>query len=248
MALEAGKHVFVEKPLCIRASELDRINGIIERFGDSAPLLMVGFNRRFAPALTEVRNHFAGIPALSVSYRFAPGELPSTSWPQDMEVGGGRIIGEACHAIDACVAIHDSIPVRVYAESVDMVGGLATTDDRVFITLRHASGGISHVSYQAGGDRGGPTERIEVFGGGRTATMEGWDAIELFAAGTHRKVRGGKDKGHTRGFAAFIEAARLGAPSPTPWDHVYGTTWASLAAVESLRTGLPIDIHSPLSI
>ncbi len=242
-ALRAGKRVFVEKPLCVTAAELDRVAECVVALGAECPLLMVGFNRRFAPSLVTLRETFAGIAPLSVSYRFAPGEIPPSAWPQDLDVGGGRVVGEACHAIDACSAIHGSIPVRVFAESVDLVGGIGTSDDRVFITMRHANGGISNVSYQAGGDRSGPTERVEIFGGGRTAVLEGWSTLEVWAAGSRRAERAGKDKGHAAALAAFVNACRAGGAWPIPWEHLHATAWASLAATESLRSGLPMDLE-----
>ncbi|MGC3999853.1 MAG: Gfo/Idh/MocA family oxidoreductase [Anaeromyxobacter sp.] len=150
-ALRAGKQVFVEKPLCIRPEELAEIGRTVTELGEQCPLLMVGFNRRFAPATAALRGHFADAGPLSVSYRFAPGAIPPEHWTQDEDVGGGRIVGEACHAIDTCVALTGSLPVRVHAESVARAGGLETTDDRVFITLRHENGSISSLSYQAGG-------------------------------------------------------------------------------------------------
>lgn len=241
-ALRAGKHVFVEKPLCIRPEELNEIAAVVEELGDQCPILTVGFNRRFAPATRELRLFFDGVVPLSVSHRFSPGTIPPDHWTQDLEVGGGRIVGEACHAIDTCTAIAGSPPIRVSAESVAQVGGLQTTDDRVFITLRHANGSISSVSYQAGGDRAAPAERIEVFGGGRTATVENWDRIELWQGGRRRKASGGKDKGHRAGFAAFLGACRSGGEWPIPWPELYAVTWASLMAVRSLREGRPFDI------
>ena len=168
-ALRSGKHVFVEKPLCLTFDELAAVDELLDELGEDAPVLSVGFNRRFAPATRRLRDAFATIEPISVSYRFGAGELPPDSWPQDDEVGGGRIIGEAVHAIDTCTAIVDSPPVRVYAESTGMVGGLRITDDRVAITMRHHDGALSSLFYQAGNDRGGPKERIEVFGGGRSA-------------------------------------------------------------------------------
>jgi predicted dehydrogenase/threonine dehydrogenase-like Zn-dependent dehydrogenase len=242
-ALMAGKHVFVEKPLCITAEELEQIAGVVDSLGTNCPVLMVGFNRRFAPALVRLRDHFRTVSPLSVSFRFSPGPLPARAWPQDDEIGGGRIIGEACHAIDTCAALLGSPPVRVYAESVAMTGGLETTDDRVFISMRHANGSISNIAYQAGGDKAGPSERIEVFGGGRTGIVEGWDEIELWASDRVQRVRGGKDKGHAAELDAFVSAWRAGGPWPIPWDHLYGTTWASLAAVRSLREGFPVTLE-----
>ena len=238
-ALEAGKHVFVEKPLCITFAELSRIAETVERLGDQCPMLMVGFNRRFAAPTQKMREFFAGAGPLSVHYRFAPGELPKEAWPNDEDIGGGRLVGEACHAIDLVTALIGAPPVRVHAESIGPEG-VPTSDDRTAIVIRHANGGVSTVSYQAGGDRGGPTERIEVFGGGRTATLEGWDALELWRSGNAEKKSYGKDKGHAAEVEAFVRACRGGA-WPISWSDLYGVTWASLAAIQSLREGRPVD-------
>ncbi len=241
-ALRAGKHVFVEKPLCIQAGELTAIQACVEELGDNCPMLMVGFNRRFAPATQILRKHFDGCEPLSVQFRFAPGAIPANAWPQDDEIGGGRIIGEACHAIDTCTALVGSPPIRVFAESVGKVGGVETTDDRVFISMRHANGAISSISYQAGGDRAGPSERIEIFGGGRTATMEGWDHIELWNDGRVARAKGGKDKGHSGELERFFTTCRSGGAWPIPWQELYGVTAASIAAVLSLRDGAPVEV------
>jgi predicted dehydrogenase len=243
-ALRAGKHVFVEKPLCIHPEELEQIARLVEELGERCPLLTVGFNRRFAPATLELSRFFRGIMPLSISHRFAPGPVPADHWTQDEDIGGGRIVGEACHAIDTCTAIAGSPPVRVYAESVGNAGALRTTDDRLFITLRHANGSISSVSYQAGGDRAAPAERIEVSGGGRSAAVENWDRVELWHGGRKRSVNGAKDKGHRAELAAFIDACRTGGPAPIPWNDVYSVTWASLMAVRSLREGCPFDMRA----
>jgi predicted dehydrogenase/threonine dehydrogenase-like Zn-dependent dehydrogenase len=243
-ALRAGKHVFVEKPLCIHAEELERIAACIEELGDHCPLLTVGFNRRFAPATKRVKEFFAGAKPLSLSYRFSPGYIPAEHWTQDEEVGGGRIVGEACHAIDTCVAIAGSPPVKVYAESVAKSGGIETSDDRVFITLRHADGSISSVSYQTGGDSAFPAERIEVMGGGRTAVIDAWHNVELWRNGKLERLSAKKDKGHSEEFAAFLSACRNGGPAPIPWEQLYGVAWASLMAMRSLREGQPLNIEA----
>jgi predicted dehydrogenase len=236
-ALRAGKHVFVEKPLCITPRELADIEDCLAELGACAPILAVGFNRRFAPATLRVRDHFQNIGPLSISYRFAAGPIPLEHWTQDLQTGGGRIIGEACHAIDTCAAIAGSSPIKVYAESVARSGDAQATDDRVFITLRHANGSTSSVSYQAGGDKAFPAERIEVFGGGRVATVEQWGAIELWSGGRQEKANGGRDKGHRAEFDAFLQAVREGGSRHVSWEAIRGTTWAALAAVQSLRYG-----------
>ncbi len=238
--LRAGKHVFVEKPLCIKPEELTAITACVDELGEQCPMLMVGFNRRFAPGTEKLRAHFKGIAPLSVQYRFAPGSIPANAWPQDGDIGGGRIVGEACHAIDTCTAIVGSPPVRVFAESSAAVGGVETTDDRVFISMRHANGAISSISYQAGGDRAGPCERIEVFGGGRTGVIDEWDEIQLWKDSKVTRASGGKDKGHAAELERFLETCRTGGDWPIPWEHLHSVTWASFAAVQSLRDGAPI--------
>ena len=245
-ALRLGKHVFVEKPLCITAPELQTIASCVEELGDECPLLMVGFNRRFAPAVASLRTHFNARSPLAVSYRFAVPDLTPDAWPHDLEVGGGRLVGEACHAIDTCAAIVGSVPMRVYAESVRAGSNGESLDDRVFITLRHENGSVSSVSYQAGGDRGGPTERIEVFGGGRTAVMDDWDRIELWSDNRCTKARGGRDRGHAGEIKAFLGSCRNGGAWPIPWPDLYATTWAAFAAVRSLKDGEPIWSGAPI--
>jgi predicted dehydrogenase len=241
-ALEAGKHVFVEKPLCILPAELEAIRRTVEKLGSACPLLMVGFNRRFAPGTALLQDHFRGAAPLSVSYRFAPGAIPKEAWPQDEDIGGGRLVGEACHAIDTVTAIVGSPPMRVFAESVVRSGTADTSDDRVFLSMRHEDGSISNISYQAGGDRGAPVERIEVFGGGRTGFVEDWDRVELWSNGKSATPKGGKEKGHASELDAFLVACRRGGAWPIPWEHLYGVTAASMGAVRSLREGLPIRL------
>ena len=235
--LRAGKHVFVEKPLCITEEELERITACVEDLGPECPILTAGFNRRFAPGTARLKAFFDHAAPLSIAYRFAPPHIPPDHWTQDPEIGGGRIIGEACHAIDACVAIAGSPPVKVYAESAGMTGALQTSDDRVFITMRHANGSISSVSYQAGGDAAFPVERIEVIASGRSATLDGWQEGQLWTKGRSEKFSAQKDRGHKAGFAAFLASCRSGGPWPIPWEDLYGVAWASLYAVRSLREG-----------
>lgn len=238
-ALRAGKHAFVEKPLCIHPRELAAIEQTILDLGDRCPLLMVGYNRRFAPAISKISDFFRGIAPLSVSHRFASGALAKDHWTQDEDIGGGRIVGEACHAIDTCVALSGSVPSRVHAESVGTAASAETSDDRVFITLRHANGSASSISYQAGGDPTFPPERIEVIGGKRCAVLESWGSVQLWSGGNARRWRGSKDKGHRAELHQFLDACRKGGTWPIPWEQLKGVSEASLLAVRSLREGVP---------
>jgi len=239
-ALRAGKHVFVEKPLCITLEELHEIDACVNDLGDLCPLLTVGFNRRFAPGLALLKQHFRDVSPLSISYRFAAGPIPRNHWTQDAEVGGGRIVGEACHAIDVCTVLAGSPPVKIYAESAAASSRAETTDDQVFISMRHANGSVANVSYQSGGDRAFPGERLEVFGGGKVGTIDHWGAIELWSDGKRRTANGGRDKGHSAEFKAFLDVLRQGGPWPIAWNDIRSTTLASFAAVRSLRDGEPV--------
>jgi predicted dehydrogenase len=239
-ALAAGKHVFVEKPLCLTLEELAEIERAVTSGGG---VLTVGFNRRFAPATRHLLDHVRGLSPLTVSYRFATRAIPPDAWPNDVEIGGGRIVGEACHAIDFCIALAGSPVVRVFAEAVAPVGGVRTRDDRVLITMRHESGSTSSVIYQAV-DTAGIGERIEVFAGARVATLEDWDHLELWDRGRVTRERGRKDKGHAAGLRAFLNACRGGSDWPISWEQLRSSAWTSLAAVESLRTGFAVDTDS----
>jgi predicted dehydrogenase/NADPH:quinone reductase-like Zn-dependent oxidoreductase len=239
-ALQAGKHVFVEKPLCITLDELHEIDACVADLGRRCPLLTVGFNRRFAPGLALLKEHFRGVEPVSISYRFAAGPIPKNHWTQDADIGGGRLIGEACHAIDVCAALAGSPAVKIYAESAASSSRAETTDDQVFISMRHANGSVSSVSYQSGGDRAFPGERLEVFGGGKVGTIDHWGSIELWSGGRRRTANGNRDKGHSAEFRAFLDVVRNGGSWPIAWDDIRATTVASLAAVCSLREGGPV--------
>jgi predicted dehydrogenase/threonine dehydrogenase-like Zn-dependent dehydrogenase len=246
-ALQAGKHVFVEKPLCMNLEELQNItdtyNSVLST-QHSALVLMVGFNRRFSPAIKSLKDFFAGVDVpLTVSIRFNAGEIPSDHWTQDDDVGGGRIIGEACHSIDLAIRLTGSVPVRVYAESIGGTGAPKITDDQCFITLRHANGSISNIGYLAGGDKAFPKERVEVIGGGQVAVIEDFREVITCARGKIKKTHlGGQDKGHRGEVEAIVEALTKGGKEPIPWEELRAVTMASILAVRSMREGIPFDI------
>ena len=242
-ALEAQKHVFVEKPLALTLEELDQVEAALAGPG-AGKLVMVGFNRRFAPATEKLKAHFSGVAEpLTVSFRFNAGQIPSDHWTQDEGTGGGRIIGEACHAIDLATHLVGSPPVRVYAESIGGANAPEITDDQCFITLRHANGSISNVAYLSGGDKAFPKERIEMFGGGRVGVIDDFRSVTTSASGRVRTQKlGGQDKGHKAEVAAFLEAVRVGGHGPISWTDLRAVSAASILAVRSLREGVPFDV------
>ncbi len=242
--LRAGKHVFVEKPLALTVEELDEIAAALTAAPDPKPVLMVGFNRRFSPAAVRIKQFFSKIDApLTVSIRFNAGEIPAEHWTQDETTGGGRIIGEACHAIDLATFLTGSPPVRVFAESIGGAKAPAITDDQCFITLRHANGSISNIAYLAGGDKAFPKERVEVFGGGRVAVIDDFREVITCAGGKTKKTRGWRqDKGHRAEVEAFAKTLAEGGHSPIPWEDIRAVSLASILAAHSIREGMPLEI------
>ena len=239
-ALGSGKHVFVEKPLCLTPEELAEIQRACAASGAGTscpPLLMVGFNRRFSPLARELKRQFGGGP-LAMHYRMNAGHIPPDSWIQDPATGGGRIIGEACHCIDFLTHINGSLPVSVHAAAMGTPGAL---HDTVTITITFRNGSIGTVSYFANGDKGMAKERVEVFGGGVAAVLEDFRTLTVFARGRKREKRlSAQDKGQRAEVRAFIDAVRGGGEAPIPLAEIFSTTEAAFAAVESIRTGVPV--------
>lgn len=242
-AIRARKSIFVEKPLCLSTDDLLQIENELLAAGNAAPLIMVGFNRRFSPAARIVKDFFVNVSEpLTVSFRFNAGAIPSEHWTQNNDIGGGRIVGEACHGIDFATFLCDSLPIRVFAESVGGPHG-SHVDDQCFITLRHANGSVSNIAYLAGGDKAFPKERIEVFGGGRVAVIDDYRSVTTCCHGKTRvqKLKG-QDKGHVAEITAFASALTNGSPAPISWIDLRSATLASILAVRSLREGVALEL------
>jgi predicted dehydrogenase/threonine dehydrogenase-like Zn-dependent dehydrogenase len=241
--LRNGKHTFVEKPLALTVGELYDIESTLHELGERAPLLMVGFNRRFSPAARRVKQFFESVNCpLTVSIRFNAGQLPADHWTQDLNVGGGRIVGEACHAIDMANYLVGSPVTRVFAESIGGANAPAITDDQCFITLRHANGSISNVAYLSGGDRDFTKERIEVLGGGRLAVIDDFRQVTLSLGGKQTVTKSAQDKGHQTEIFEFLTAVQSGGSAPISWEEMKNATLVSFLAMRSLREGTPQDL------
>jgi predicted dehydrogenase/threonine dehydrogenase-like Zn-dependent dehydrogenase len=243
-ALQAGKNVFCEKPLAITADQLSQIKQQMFN-GDVSPLLIVGFNRRFAPMarkLAEFINMHR--EPLVVSYRINAGSIPLSHWVQDPAQGGGRIIGEACHFIDFLTFLVGAVPTKVTAHSLP--DDNRYREDNVEMTLNFPDGSIGSIFYLANGDKSFPKERIEVFSGGMVAVLDDFRTLELVSQGKRQVIRSSlrQDKGHRAVWEAFSHAIIAGGPPPIPYDQLFGVTQVTFAALKSIRNRQPVTVVS----
>jgi predicted dehydrogenase/threonine dehydrogenase-like Zn-dependent dehydrogenase len=235
-ALQAGKHVFCEKPLAISPEQLEQV---IQQVGadDTSPLLMVGYNRRFAPLVRKLYDflHPRNEP-LMATYHINAGAIPLTHWTQNPTLGGGRIIGEACHFIDLLTFLVGSPPVQVSAQALP--DDQRYREDNAILTFSFPDASIGSVIYLANGDKAFPKERLEVFSGGRVAVLDDFRSLELVTNGKRQVYRSRlrQDKGHRAEWAAFSQAIISGGPAPIPYDQIFSVTRASFAALESIRS------------
>jgi predicted dehydrogenase len=231
-ALRAGKHVFVEKPLALSDEELD---AVAEAARASGRLLMVGFNRRFAPLTARVREYLRGRSGpLSVIATVNAGAIPRDHWTQDPAVGGGRIVGEALHWMDLARALVGAPITGVHATPARDIAGRAV-DDVAHLALSFADGSTAVVHYLASGAKSYPKERIECFWDGKTVEIDNWRRLRRFGVPGAWLERGGRmDKGHAAEIAAWDAAVRNGGPSPIPLDELLEVSrWAIHAAAQA---------------
>jgi len=239
-ALEADKHVFCEKPLALTRQELEQIDAALQA---KDKLLSVGYNRRFAPLATKMKGFLdKAREPLFMRYQVNAGPLPLDHWLHDPAMGGGRLIGEACHFIDFLTFLASSPPVRVFALGLPDKGRYR--EDNFVVTLEYADGSIGSLSYLANGDRSLPKERIEVFGGGRVAVLDDFRRLELTTSGRTKKHKSQlrQDKGHRAEWHAFQETITQGGSPPIPYEQIFAVSLASFAALDSLRSGEPHDV------
>jgi predicted dehydrogenase/threonine dehydrogenase-like Zn-dependent dehydrogenase len=238
-ALKAGKHVFVEKPLAINSAQLSAIS---EQLGVTDHcLLTAGFNRRFAPLAGQLKSLISNLQEPKyIHYRVNAGPIPLNHWTQDLDIGGGRIIGEGCHFVDFITFLVGAAPISVSAHALPDSG--KSREDNVSMTFTFPDGSIGIVDYLANGDKSFPKERVEVFCGGQIAVLDDYVSLASVKVGKRKEERGAQNKGWVDEWKAFAQAIREGSEPPIPYEQLIGVTKATFAAVESLRKQKNVEI------
>ncbi len=248
-SLKAGKHVFVEKPLCLTTAELEEIIKAYKsptsnvQSSDTSPQssvashLFVGFNRRFSSLSESLRKHI-GTGPMTMIYRVNAGAIPADTWIQDMEFGGGRIIGEACHFIDYLTWLNGSLPSSVFASAIP---DPQSKNDTVNINITFENGSSGVVAYYANGPKSLPKEYIEVFSSGTAAILDNFKKVEIFGRRKMKKKLFNQDKGQQQMIEQFLQSIHEGR-ALIPFDEIVAVTKASFAVLESIKTGMPVKV------
>jgi predicted dehydrogenase/threonine dehydrogenase-like Zn-dependent dehydrogenase len=222
-ALKAGKRVLIEKPLCLTAGDLKSIEKVVGEAANGA-WVCIGFNRRFSPHVEKMRSLLdSSTVPVSIVATMNAGAIPANHWVHDPEVGGGRLLGEACHLIDLAIYLTGSL---VAAVSASDIGGAS---DCASIIMRHVNGSTSVVNYLANGNPDLSKERIEVHSDGRSLLLDNFRELRGFGFRSFNSLKTKQDKGHRRQFALFAERVKIGGPALIPWVEIANSARATLA-------------------
>ncbi|MBO0934956.1 bi-domain-containing oxidoreductase [Fibrella sp. HMF5335] len=235
-ALQAGKHVFVEKPLAIYDEELADVIAAQQASGKT---VLVGFNRRFSPTAQRAKallgGEASGAVPMNVIATMNAGAIPANAWVHDRTVGGGRILGEACHYVDLITFLTGS---RVTHVCMNAMGQHPSeTTDSASILLRYENGSTGVINYFANGSKAYAKERVEVYSQERTLILDNFKSLKGYGFRGFSGLSGRQDKGHTEQFRRLITTLRAGGPPLIPFADIVNTTQATLAALRSLQEG-----------
>lgn len=233
-SIEKGKNIFVEKPICITSEELEQITHAYR----GRQHLLVGFNRRFSQLSILLKKHMGNGP-LSIIYRINAGKINDGTWIQDIETGGGRIIGEVCHFIDFMTWLNGSLPVSVYAQSMPDTGN---NNDTIHIHLSFANGSIGMICYYANGPKSLPKEYIEIFQDGTAAVLDNFRKLKIYGKKNITKNLLAQDKGQSNMISLYIDSILNGRASLIPFNEIAAVTKACFAAIKSIQSGTSISI------
>ena len=229
-AIKAGKNVFVEKPLALSMEELEQIESAYQAADVN---LMVGFNRRFSPHIQKIKSLVPSSAPKNMIATMNAGNIPPDVWVHDMAVGGGRIIGEACHYIDLLVYLSGS---KVKSVCMNALGNNpAENTDNASILLKFENGDTGVVNYFANGSKSYSKERVEVFADEQVLIMDNFRETIGYGTKGFSKVKTKLDKGHKVQFDKITKLAKSGGEALIPYEEIINVTKASFAALQSLK-------------
>jgi len=240
-ALRSGKHVYCEKPLALTLEDLDEIEAQVRK--EISPILMVGFNRRFAPLSIHLKNFYANRKEpIYIHYTVNAGFLPATHWLHDPLEGGGRIIGEGCHFIDYLTFLSGETPISVQATALPDDGKYH--QDNMLLTFTYGDGSVGSIAYLANGDKSFPKERIEVFSGGKVAVLNDYRSLSLTSAGSTRTIRSRfrQDKGHQASWETFLQSIRQGNDAPIPYEQLLAVSRTAIISMDAAKQKKTISL------
>ncbi|MGC8605742.1 MAG: Gfo/Idh/MocA family oxidoreductase, partial [Desulfomonilaceae bacterium] len=227
-ALKFGKNVYVEKPLAIFPEQVKTVEAayLSSREHKNPPIVMIGFNRRFAPHIQKIKGLLKGIKEpISIIITVNAGEVPPGDWTQDPMVGGGRIIGEGCHFVDLLYYLTGSKPTSLCSTKIGSAPGIFVTDDKMTFTIKFENGSFGTVHYLANGAKSFPKERIEIFCGERILQMDNFQLLKGFDWPGFKKTSLWKqDKGHKESITRFLDAVTNHCGSPIPFEQIVNIT------------------------
>jgi predicted dehydrogenase len=248
-ALQAGKHVFVEKPMVVTEDQLETLRDAYESAQRERPTgLMVGLNRRFAPMVQELRQSVPTRQPKQMIYRVNSGPIPTDSWLHNTEEGGGMLVGEMCHFIDLMQYIAGERPATVYAQSLKLGRDDLADHDNLSITITFDGGSVGTLCYNTVGDSAAPKERLEVYGQGTVARLNDFRRLDITSGGSTSTSRAwNQDKGQANQVASTLDGFSVQGRGPISFDELVAGMQAVFAARTSLGEGQPVSI-TPYSL
>lgn len=228
-ALSKRKNVFVEKPLCLNESEL---NEIVDIYQTSGKQVMVGFNRRFSPFINKIKSTIGNGP-MSMIYRINAGHIPGDSWIQDIQIGGGRIIGEVCHFIDLLTFLNGSLPLKLSTFALPDVNG---HNDTLNISIVFSNGSIGTISYYSNGSKSLSKEYLEIYAFGKTAVLDDFKKLKIYGKGKpYSQKLFNQNKGQKEMVESYLNELLISGKSPIAMDEIISVTRATFRVIDSIQ-------------
>ncbi len=234
-ALQHGKHVYLEKPMAIHPEELETLERAVKQ---SNRLFFTGYNRRFAPFSIQAKEHIHEPAGLQMTFVVNAGQLSAGHWLSDTHIGGGRIIGEACHWFDLMQFFAGSQIATVYATD----NSQGPDNENAMIHLRFRNGAQGTLLYTADGAKSYPKELLTLIQGGKVIRIDNFRKLEVFSKQGNTTRSAKMDKGHGAQFSRLADILRQGGQAPIAFEHLINSSKATFATLESIRTGNPVNL------